>query len=188
MILTYTEQRTIIQDWDINLRIIQFLYNNTEHSTTHHTPFYLVHGRTPRTPLCITDSGKFFTHYQSPPQQFASELQDRLNTAFDLVDQYLIQTPNEAPKFNPFSLGQMVWLFNQTLSSKNKPRKLMFDWYGPYTVSQVKSKTTVDLKSQDSKKLLFNIHVSRLKAHNPQHSIPIIIYCFEALFPPWFWH
>ncbi|KAI8875678.1 hypothetical protein K501DRAFT_161069, partial [Backusella circina FSU 941] len=51
MILTYTDQETIRNEWQKYLRLIQFIYNNTMHSSTGFTPFYLVYGRHPRTPL-----------------------------------------------------------------------------------------------------------------------------------------
>ncbi|KAI8875519.1 hypothetical protein K501DRAFT_310369 [Backusella circina FSU 941] len=42
------------------------------------------------------------------------------------------------------------------LTTKNKPRKLMFDWIGPYLVNKVNSTTTVTLKDIKSDKLVLN--------------------------------
>ncbi|KAG1340890.1 hypothetical protein G6F62_005262 [Rhizopus arrhizus] len=51
MILTYTDQVVIKNEWDQHLRIIQFVYNSTVHEGTGYVPFYLVHGRHPKFPL-----------------------------------------------------------------------------------------------------------------------------------------
>lgn len=117
MIITYTEQDIISHEWHRSIRLIQFVYNNTTHSTTHFTPFYLVHGRHPRTPLVTANEGEIYDHYKSPPQEFAIELQKKLNCAFDAVDQLLINN-NQVEKANTFKTGQKVLLFNQALSTR----------------------------------------------------------------------
>lgn len=162
MILSYTEQDIIKDEWNKNLRLIQFVYNNTVHSSTGFTPFFLVHGRHPRTPLITADENKIYDHYQSPPQEFAIDLQQRLNCAFEMVDHFLNakQTQTQA---NPFQVGQQVLVFNQSLSTKKKPRKLMFDWIGSFLVTSTNSKSSVDLKNINTNKIIKNIHVSRIK-------------------------
>ncbi|KAG1448645.1 hypothetical protein G6F56_008884 [Rhizopus delemar] len=162
MILSYTEQDIIKDEWNKDLRLIQFVYNNTVHSSTGFTPFFLVHGRHPRTPLITADENKIYDHYQSPPQEFAIDLQQRLNCAFEMVDHFLNakQTQTQA---NPFQVGQQVLVFNQSLSTKKKPRKLMFDWIGSFLVTSTNSKSSVDLKNINTNKIIKNIHVSRIK-------------------------
>lgn len=162
MIITYTEQSFIQQEWNKHLKIIQFVYNNTVHSKTNYTPFFLVHGRHPRTPLVTTEENKIFDHYKSPPQEFAIDLQERLNCAFDMIDKHLLKVEDEN-KENPYTVGQQVLLFNQSLTTKKKPRKLMFDWIGPYIITYVKSKSTVDLKCSTTSKIILNVHISRIK-------------------------
>ncbi|KAG0779371.1 hypothetical protein G6F22_010670 [Rhizopus arrhizus] len=162
MIIAYTEQDIISHEWHRSIRLIQFVYNNTTHSTTHFTPFYLVHGRHPRTPLVTANEGEIYDHYKSPPQEFAIELQKKLNCAFDAVDQFLINN-NQVEKANTFKTGQKVLLFNQALSTKKKPRKLMFDWIGPFIITKINSKTTFNLKNEISSKLVINVHISRIK-------------------------
>ncbi|KAG1438066.1 hypothetical protein G6F46_013882 [Rhizopus delemar] len=51
MILTYTDQAIIKNEWDQYLRMIQFVYNSTLHEGTDFAPFYLVHGRHPKFPF-----------------------------------------------------------------------------------------------------------------------------------------
>ncbi|SAM06102.1 hypothetical protein [Absidia glauca] len=163
MILTYTNNDIISDNWDQHLSIIQFVYNTTVNDTTQHTPFYLTHGRNPRTPLIVTQEGHFVDHYKSPSQQYATDLQDRLNLAFDLMDQLKANT-NQLNQVNPYKIGDLVLVFNHAHTTKNKPRKLAFDWYGPLMVTSLISKSSCNLKYQESSKVLKNVHVSRLKS------------------------
>lgn len=58
MILIYTTQETITRDWDVHLKMLRFVYNNTYHSSNQAIPFELVHGRVARTPLVQTEEVK----------------------------------------------------------------------------------------------------------------------------------
>ncbi|KAI8883250.1 hypothetical protein K501DRAFT_152080, partial [Backusella circina FSU 941] len=118
------------------------------HTSTGFTPFFLIHGRHPITPLVVTKENSIFEHYKSPPQEFALQLQERLNCVFDMVDEYFTKKLINN-KENPFSIGQKVLVFNQALTTKKKPRKLMFDWIGPLIVTKVNSRSSVDLKNID---------------------------------------
>ncbi|KAI8379046.1 hypothetical protein BD560DRAFT_421743 [Blakeslea trispora] len=125
MILRYTQQDNIKHEWLTHLILIQFVYNNTVHVSTNHTPFFLTHGRHPRTPLVLSEQQKIFDHHYSPSQEFAIQLQDRLNQAFELVDS-LYKANVYQPK-QKYQDGQKVLLLDQSLSTRNKPRKLKFD-------------------------------------------------------------
>ncbi|KAG1062624.1 hypothetical protein G6F62_008005 [Rhizopus arrhizus] len=162
MILTYTDQAVIKTEWDQHLRILQFVYNSTQHEGTGFAPFYLVHGRHPKAPLVNLGDQKIYEHYQSPSQQFTLDLQNRLNLAFEIVDNNLNNNEYKN-KENPFQVNEKVLLFNQSLSSSKKPRKLMFDWLGPFIVTNLNSKSVVNLKDTLSNKTVLNVHISRLK-------------------------
>ncbi|CEG80903.1 hypothetical protein RMATCC62417_15166 [Rhizopus microsporus] len=103
-----------------------------------------------------------FDHYKSPSQELTIELQERLNTTFNIVDS-LKKTNNQQEIENPYQVGNQVLLFNQAITTKNKQRKLLFDWYGPFTVTRTYSRATCDLKHQDKNKLVLSLHISRLK-------------------------
>lgn len=166
LIITYTENSSITANWDQHLRIIQFVYNTTVNDTTQHTPFFLAHGRHPRTPLVIVKESHLVDYYHSPLQQYALDLQDRLNTAFDLMDR-LKTTKTQTQQLNQFATNDLVLIYNQSHTTKNKPRKLAFDWSGPLLVIAIPSKSTCDLKHQATNKIVKNVHVSRLKKYYP---------------------
>ncbi|CEP15289.1 hypothetical protein [Parasitella parasitica] len=165
MILTYTEQECIKESWDQHLRLIQFVYNNTTHESTSFTPFYLVHGRFARYPLVKTNTMQDYDDDKLVPERkFANELQQRLNTAFDVVNNHFVSKEYNNQE-NPYQVGDQVLLFNTTLTSVKKPRKLQFDWSGPFQVIAVNSKSTVSLKQPGTNKRIHNVHVSRLKKY-----------------------
>ncbi len=69
-----------LNDWGKHLNLIQFAINNAWQETVLHTPFFLNHGRTAKTPLTarITQLGERFTEnitsagYAQPMQQLTA--------------------------------------------------------------------------------------------------------------------
>ncbi|KAG1372355.1 hypothetical protein G6F61_011130 [Rhizopus arrhizus] len=163
--LTYTDQAVIKNEWDQHLRIIQFVYNSTVHEGTGYAPFYLVHGRHPKFPLVNLGNQQLYDHYQSPFQSYTVELQNRLNLAFEMVDN-ITKITDHKDKENLYKIGDKVLLINKSLSSSKKPRKFMFDWLDPFIVTSLNSKSTVNLKDALFNKSIINVHISRLKKFN----------------------
>lgn len=56
-------------------------------------------------------------------------------------------------------------LFDQSLTTKKKPRQLKLDWIGPFTITKIRSATTVDMQEDSTKKTVYNIHISRIKPY-----------------------
>ncbi|KAG1139240.1 hypothetical protein G6F37_009551 [Rhizopus arrhizus] len=167
MILTYTSQDALKSEWGNHLRLIQFVYNNTTHEATGNTPFYLVHGRHAKFPLTKTETVQQYNDRLLPEETYATELQQRHNLAFDVVDNNTKSVEHLSMK-NIYQVDDKVLIFNQSLSSRS-PRKLLFDWLGPFLVTSVKSKSTVDLKDVSSNKIS-NVHISRLKKYHQEQN------------------
>jgi hypothetical protein len=137
MILLYSNQDTIVKEWDSNLRLLRFVYNNMMHQTTGFTPFELVYGRTART---ITNTIKdentpelYRGQAHTPQSKFAKDLKEKLDKAFEIVYENLTQ--NVQGQFdNQLEVNDEVLLFNTTNTTKYKPRKLQVDWLGPMQV------------------------------------------------------
>ncbi|KAG1040270.1 hypothetical protein G6F43_012316 [Rhizopus delemar] len=170
MILLYSRQEEIKTTWDVDLRLIRFVYNNMHHTAIRSSPFELVHGRKARTPLFVTtdeDQINWPSKYRdadTPQLYFAKDLQKRLEKAFEIVYEE-INTYEDPENFHRFQQNDQIMLFNMQLSSLNKPRKLAYDWFGPYTVKSELSKTRFDIEHVASKKTLKNIHVSLMKPY-----------------------
>ncbi|CAO3598875.1 unnamed protein product [Absidia cylindrospora] len=174
MILTYTHQLHVNQQWDTQLRIFRFIYNTTHHSATNNTPFFLVHGREARLPLISghvqqpkpSSHSTFHDDNALSSTNYINDLNHNLNTAFDIIyDNHKDHRPDPTP--NPFAETDLVLLFNTQMTNKqhNRHRKLLLDWIGPYIVTHVNSPTTVNIKDTTSKKAYSNVHVKRLKPY-----------------------
>jgi hypothetical protein len=117
--------------------------------------------------LTQAQEGTIYEHYKAPSLEFALALQERLNLAFDLVDS--LKSENvQLNNTNPFKAGDKVLLFNQATALAAKPRKLQFDWQGPFTVIDTPTKSTCNIKNEVNSKMVVNVHVSRLKKFHQQ--------------------
>ena len=73
--------------------------------------------------------------------------------------------PSQNKQQNKYQLNQKVMLFDQSLTTKKKPRKLKLDWIGPFIITKIRSTTTLDMQEDATKKTVYNIHVSRIKPY-----------------------
>ncbi|XP_057188755.1 interleukin-13 receptor subunit alpha-1 isoform X1 [Triplophysa rosa] len=126
-------------EWDQYLPAVVLSFNATPHSSTGYSPFFLVHGREPRLPVHV--------HIDSPvgdtmetPQTYGNALAGRMETVFQEVfnngvDQSLRREYyfNRHTKFQPFKVGDRVWMNDPTTQRK----KLDPKWKGPYQVISV---------------------------------------------------
>ncbi|KAI8880790.1 hypothetical protein K501DRAFT_190599, partial [Backusella circina FSU 941] len=138
------------------------------HSSIKASPFELVHGRHARTPLCVSDQDlnlpPLYRNVDTPQRLFAKELSKKLELAFKTVYDN-VKDFEENQNMQVFQEGDKVMLFNMALSSKNKPRKLAFDWLGPFIIEKKLSTTRFNVKDLSSDKLLENTHVSLIKPY-----------------------
>ena len=67
------------EDWDLQIPFILFNYMNHDHESTGYSPFYLAHGRHPRTPQLILASGT--SKKPTSQHQWAKSLASRLKEA-----------------------------------------------------------------------------------------------------------
>ncbi|KAG0733958.1 hypothetical protein G6F66_012035 [Rhizopus arrhizus] len=168
MLLIYCNQETIKTTWDTQLRLLRFVYNNMYHAQIKTSPFELVHGRKARTPLYLTEEEQRLTYpseyrnMDTPQLYFAKELSKNLKTTFDIVFEQMNQY-EEAPESYGYKNNEKVLVFNMQLSSSRNPRKLAYDWHGPFIVENVLSKTRYDLKQVSTGKILKNMHISLMK-------------------------
>lgn len=145
--------------WSTWVPYYEFAYNNTTHSTTNYTPFYLVYGKLSKMPSNIIDA-------QPEPiynvDDYCKQLKCRLQICHSEVRNRLIEEKtkrtaefNKTAELKIYYPGDLVWLKNETA------KKLEAKYIGPYKVIE-------DLNP--NLKILINkkedlVHKSRVKSY-----------------------
>ena len=165
-----------LDDWAIWLHILEFAYNNAVHSSTGTTPFFLLYGFHPRTPLDFlkpsTSDGKSYSlspeavtfletlamHRDSARRSIAAA-QDKQATQYN-------RNRRAVPEFrkgsqvlvNPHSLE---WIDLKGTGAKLKQR-----WIGPFEVIQKINPKVYRLRMSDQYPGLPVFNIEHLKPYN----------------------
>jgi hypothetical protein len=148
-------------DWAEWLSQAEFSYSNRIHSATGYTPFYLDHGRHPRTPLNV------IPRTTSPS---ADEFVTQLQEARAKADAALTQAAKDMKRFADrswkevpvYKVGDQVYLDTENLHLDWPSPKLSQRRLGPFTVTRVLSPTAVTLRLPRSWRVHPTVHVSRI--------------------------
>lgn len=128
-------------DWEECLPLYEFAYNSSVNPTTGETPFFLNHGRHPRTPVALT-----LTTPSPVVEDFVETLQNRLTEARDHILRSQAQTADQrAKKLQPAELapGDLVLLSTEHYNLMLPSKKLTPRYIGPLKVLQVRGPNTV---------------------------------------------
>lgn len=126
-------------NWDVLLPYVMMAYRSAEHETTGYTPNRLMLGREVSTPLDII--------YELPNQvkpipqnQWAWELQDKLESAHQIVQKYVSgqimrqkKNHDKNVKWCQFKQGENVYV-HFPLRAPGRSPKFTSQWWGPYQV------------------------------------------------------
>ena len=149
-------------DWDLLLPYIMRSIRASPHQTTAETPNYLMLGREVRLPEHLLYGPEAEDTYSR--EQYAVEVQKRLNTAHELLRKQQLNIRTEDRQEGPsFQVGQLVWLKTKRFSNL-KSHKLQPKYSGPYTVVEVGKNHTYLIEQHGR---LSREAESRLKAYVP---------------------
>ena len=164
-------------DWEGAIRKVCFAYNSSVHSTTGHTPFFLMFGRETKLPIDLAYGTQ--TQDVTLVSQHARDLKKTLEQAYDKVRQKLAAGHEKRKEIydrkihgEPFKPGDHVWLFNPAVA-RGKSKKLHHPWTGPFRVLKKLSDCDYRIKGRRSPIV---VHFNRLKLCVPgtrlDHSPP----------------
>lgn len=181
-----------IKLWDIWLPFIAFSYNNTVHSATKFTPFYLMHGREARIPIDVMR-----THDESNVQltvsQYAARLHHTLQTFRHLARENLERRELVKTWFEPFAVttvenpryqvGDLVWI------TTNNPVAPRHDSHtmersvsiGPYQVTRQVSDIAFEVDREGRPDV---VHVDRLLPYTAPEHLPSSPFAVSTYRPP----
>lgn len=156
------------KDWVTRLPGIEFAMNAARSETTGFSPFFLNSGRTPR-PMIWDPKSDY-----PGVRVFAQRMKDTVLAAHDTIIYACVKQTVQANKRRraaPFALGDLVYLSTQNLRlSKNRARKLMPKYIGPYKILHDFENSTykLDLPSDlRARGIHSNFHASLLRIHRP---------------------
>ena len=154
-------------DWENYIRKVCMAYNTSVQCSTGYTPFYLMFGRQARILVDIMYDTANTTTPQTPGE-YATALQNRLKTAFEIVQNRLSEAYQRQKDFynrkvhgEPHKPGDLVWLYS-TVAGKGK-RKLHHQWTGPYKVTKKLSDVTYRIQHAQRRNQR-KVHFDRLKS------------------------
>ena len=151
-------------DWELFLPPLMFSYNTSFHKSIQTTPFFLLHGVTPRLPAFPAPDlqRKFYGESDT------AELHQRMLYARDLARRCNEVATDQMKVFHDahsrshdFKVGQWVLLDEHSFLHKNT--KLAPKYSGPHYVLRVKPGNVVELKLKNGKHLIVN--ACRLKSY-----------------------
>ncbi len=155
-------------DWSELLPFATFAINNTPHSIIKETPFFVLHGFHPRTPL---------TWVKPEPTKVPSltEWFEKQKLCIQKTKDFLLAAYNKflhktaVTKFIPFKVGEMVLLSTKNLKFKYGTKKLHPRFCGPFKVTRVIRDVAFELDLPAEMGKVHNVFHGSLLKHFVQH-------------------
>ena len=159
-------------DWDLHLGDAEFAYNNSEQRSTGQTPFYLLHGSHPRTPLDLYNPT---ATEENPAARNFVELMLQGHQAAKAAIEQAGRRQKEAYDRKrasvPFKAGDWVYLSSDHCKFQGRTDKLTKRFLGPYKIdSFADNDLAATLRLPAGVRIHPTVHVSRLKKYRgPRH-------------------
>lgn len=168
-------------DWDLLLPTVEFAINNSYHESTKDTPFRLVYGRDPATPLALG---------HKPKVKAAHEWADRMMQGLAEAKKCLQAAQQRQKTYADtrrrpvqFAVGDEVLLSTVNIKFKGAlSRKLLPRWVGPYRIVRALGPVAYELELPPTMKIHNVFHVSLLRQFHPgtrQQKPPAPVVCEE---------
>jgi len=154
-------------DWDDHLAQAEFAYNSTKVATGF-SPFELVLGTQPNTPLSLSVH-KPITQGSPSAREFINQHQDRFHMARDTlleVKKHMTDQYNRHHRNVSFEVGDLVYVDSENLRPSSGVRnKLSPKFHGPYKIISRPSPLNYYLDLPPGSRVHPVFHVSKLRNH-----------------------
>ena len=153
-------------DWDQRLGDAEFAYNNSEQRSTGQTPFYLLHGWHPRTPMDLYNRGD--AEDETPAATaFVEQMISGHQAAAAAMEQASQRQKEQFDKRrsrSPFKEGDWVLLSSDHCKFQGRTDKLTKRFLGPYKITAMSENgLAATLQLPRNVRLHPTVHVSRLR-------------------------
>jgi hypothetical protein len=157
-------------DWVQKLPAIEFAINLARSETTGYAPFFLNHGRMPRSMLWNAARANEYTAVRV----FAQKLKDAVMAAHDSVLEARVKQTRQANchrREAPFGEQDLVYVSTKNMNlPKGKARKLVPKYIGPFKINKVLGNNSfkIDLPDDLRRRGIYDVfHASLLRIHVP---------------------
>ena len=162
-------------NWDEQLSLLEFSYNNMINSTTNFTPFFLNYGQHPIAPVTYEVRKEVRTNETAT--ELIESLYDTMEHAHANITKAQAAQKKYADKHRrdctPFRVGDMVLLSTDNLRGRGRAQKLDPKRIGPFKIIKVLSKLNYQLELPNTLDKIHNVfHVSLLTKFNQSDSFP----------------
>jgi hypothetical protein len=158
-------------NWESLLPLMQFAYNDSESDTTGHTPFFLLHGEHPRSPLAAVlppdDTVPAAEEFVAGIKTALDAARASINSAQERQKRYADQKRRELE----FQAGDPVYLKTTNIRWLEGTRKLLPLWIRSEILRKV-SPVAYELKLPDHWRIHPVFHVSLLKPAQQSQRYP----------------
>jgi hypothetical protein len=174
MLAAYVQSRAK-GDWNKYLDVMAFAYNTAVHATTKHTPFYLMYGRKPKTPLDLF-TAKPSPNFNLTIDDYAHTTKQMLKLAYDKVHTNTTSRMNTAKmrhdrtiRADSFKQGDLV----MRIVDQIKPgtvKAFSEKWKGPYRVVEKINESLYAIKlvgNKTHKRIVNKIKLKRAMWNRP---------------------
>jgi hypothetical protein len=161
-------------DWDKHLSMAEFAFNNSFHESTQNTPFRVVYGVDPLTPVSLLTPQEALTQENLRPhcpgalastQQMQQNLQ-QARRCLEAANQRMKATTDKRRKPMELQVGDEVLLRTRHLRVKGKiARKLFPRFIGPFTITKKINPVAYRLHLPHTLSIHPVFHVSELKPY-----------------------
>jgi hypothetical protein len=182
------------RDWDKHLTCAEFALNSHRSSTTGFTPFDMVYGRHPITPLTLANEIVTVNSDKTPlsVEDFIRNWHMDLQTAkagMETAQQRQQRYANRHRRDLQFEPGDLVMITTSDIKIRTLAAKFKQRWIGPHPITHRTGAVTYRIKLSPGLKRLHPIfHASKLKALETSDPNPSVIAPTWILTPRTMWN